>query len=49
MKKFLTLFLGLGLVLTSVSPTFAQNPGKKHGKGHKGGGHKGGTRGGPAK
>jgi hypothetical protein len=46
MKKLLVIMLGLGLVLGSVSPTFAQNGGGKHGKGRKGGGHKGGTRGG---
>jgi hypothetical protein len=46
MKKLLVIMLGLGLVIGSVAPTFAQNGGGKHGKGRKGGGHKGGTRGG---
>jgi hypothetical protein len=52
MKKFLSILLGLGLLLGTVSTTFGQSggSGKKHGKGHKGGGRKGsGTRGGPAK
>jgi len=50
MKKLLSIMLGLGLVLGSVSPTFAAGAGKNHGK-RKGGGHKGksGTRSGPAK
>jgi hypothetical protein len=48
MKKFLSIMLGLGLILGSVSTTFAQST-KKHGK-RKGGGHKSsGTRSGPAK
>jgi hypothetical protein len=42
MKKFLTILLGLGLILTTVSPTFAQNGTGKHGK-RRGGGHKHGT------
>jgi hypothetical protein len=45
MKKFLTVLVALGLVMGTVTPTFAQNGGK-HGK-H--GGHKGGSRGGPQK
>jgi hypothetical protein len=50
MKKLLSIMLGLGLILGSVSTTFAQSgSGKKHGK-RKGGGHKSsGTRSGPAK
>lgn len=49
MKKLLTVLLGLGFLLTTVSPTFAQSSGK-HGK-KRGGGHKKGTgtRSGPAK
>jgi hypothetical protein len=43
MKRILVIFLGLGLVLSTVSPTFAQ--GTKTHK-HKGG-HHGGTRSGP--
>lgn len=51
MKKFLGILIGLGLVFTTVSPSFGQSggSGKKHGK-KRGGGHKGsGTRNGPAK
>jgi len=46
MKKLLVLMVGLGLVLTTVTPTFAAGA-KKHKKGK--GGKRGGTRGGPAK
>jgi hypothetical protein len=51
MKKLLSVFLGLGLLLSTVSPTFAENSGgKKHGKRRSGGKGKGmGTGGGPAK
>jgi hypothetical protein len=49
MKKLLSIMLGLALVTGTVSTTFGQNPGRKHGKGRKGG-HKGpGTRSGPTK
>jgi hypothetical protein len=48
MKKLLVLMVGLGLVLTTVTPTFAAGA-KKHKKSGKGGGKRGGTRGGPAK
>jgi len=50
MKKFLSLMVGLGLILSTVTPSFSQTSGsKKHGKRGKKGGKKGGTRGGPAK
>ena len=50
MKKFLVALLGLGLVLGSVSPTFAQNGGgKKHGKRHGGGSKGAGSHGAPSK
>ena len=44
MKRLLMGLLGLGLVLGTVSTTFAQNGSGKHGKRHGGGGgHKRGT------
>lgn len=49
MKKLLPILLGLALVLTTVSPTFAAGGGAKKVKKKKGGGKRGGTRNGPAK
>jgi hypothetical protein len=50
MKKLLSIMLGLALLTGTVSTTFGQSSGKKHGKGRKGGGRKGsGSRTCPAK
>jgi hypothetical protein len=50
MKKLLPILLGLGLVLGTVSPTFAAGGAKKGKKKRGGGGGKrSGTRSGPAK
>jgi hypothetical protein len=51
MKKFLMILVGIGLVFSTVSPTFAQNGTGKHGKRGGRGGHKHGTgtRTGPSK
>jgi hypothetical protein len=50
MKKLLPIFLGLALVLTTVTPTFAAGGGaKKHKKRSGSGKRSGTTRGGPAK
>ena len=50
MKKLLSIMIGVGLILSTVSSSFAKGTAaRKHKKSKKSGGHKGGARNGTAK